>query len=123
MVAGTPEHQDRSEFIAWLLPWSQQEEHFVFRLGWPTIGAIWGSLKGCLEQSPNFVDGPRMCLCVSLLMAKEAPTGKGLKEWLDMWNHWCNRAKKAARERVNDEKVWQELFGWLLPDKEDGEET
>ena len=109
--AGSVNHLNGTvaDFIAWVLPWIEEEAMRSFRPGWPSLGSLWTNLAAFIDQPPYVIKVTRLCEVVNATVGG-AP---GLTP--AVWNQWVRRAKQKARAIVGD-SVWQDVFTALLPD-------
>jgi len=107
-----PEHAvPLRELVEWSLPWREEEAAACMKPGWPTLQASWDALCRILKGAHRRIETRMLCDAV----CPQLPDARRLSP--DVWNHWVNRAKRKARQRLRDPETWERLLGRLLPDR------
>ncbi len=103
--------QELPELIEMLLPWTLDESRTCLKPDWPLLSDLWAAVHKVICQPASRIDAPAFCQIVQ----RQLPDSTHLTA--DVWNHWVSRAKREARNRLQDEDVWHHCFGRLLPDR------
>lgn len=98
--------QTRSEVAVALLPWSEQDERREIQAGWPSLGTVWETLAGGLDDTSANPTDDRIVGWLSGLPGVAGLSAEG-------WRQWRKRAVAAGVKRLGRERWDADIEPWL----------
>jgi hypothetical protein len=96
-----------AEVVETFVRWQPAEAQMAFKTGWPTLQTIWNEIRLAVGREPYWVSGSKLCEIVRTVSGGRAKLSEPL------WLKWLERARAAAKAKVESE-VWQKVFAPLL---------